>query len=38
MFESYIDLLNTVASDGELIQPSDVSLNRSFATKELNNV
>ena len=38
MFESYIDLLNAVASDGELIQPSDVSLNRSFATKELNNV
>lgn len=38
MFTSYIDLLNAVATDGELIQPSDVSVNRSFATKELNNV
>jgi len=38
MFESYIDLLKAVDTDGETISPSDVSLNRSFSTKELNNI
>ena len=38
MYCSYIDLLEAVDSDGEEVSPSEVSLNRSFATKELNNV
>ena len=38
MFISYLDLLNAVERDGETISPSSVSINRSFETKELNNV
>ena len=38
MFNSYIEMLKAVDAEGELISPSDVSLNRSFATKELTNV
>ena len=38
MYCSYIDLLEAVDTDGEEVSPSEVSLNRSFATKELNNV
>ena len=38
MFMSYLDLLNAVDKDGELISPSNVSSNRSFETKELTNV
>ena len=38
LFTSYIDLLNAVDVDGELVSPSNVSTNRSFATKELTNV
>ena len=38
LFTSYIDLLNAVDKDGELVSPSNVSTNRSFETKELTNV
>lgn len=38
MFMTYIDLLNAVEQDGELISSSNVSTNRSFETKELTNV
>lgn len=38
MFINYIDLLNAVKKDGEVILPSNSSLNRSFETKELTNI
>ena len=38
MFASYIEMLKAVDTEGETISPSDVSLNRSFGTKELTNV
>lgn len=38
LFKSYIDLLHGVQNEGELISPSNVSVNRSFQTKELTNV
>ena len=38
MYCDYVDLLNSVDYDGEEVSPSEVSLNRSCATKELNNV
>lgn len=38
MYFGYMALLKAVNSLGEEISPSEVSLNRSFATKELNNV
>jgi thymidylate synthase len=38
MYTSYYDLLNDVYKYGEIISPSNITLNRSFATKELTNV
>lgn len=38
MYFGYIDLLRSIDSLGEEVSPSEVSLNRSFVTKELNNV
>lgn len=37
-YESYKLLLTSIDSIGEKISPSDTSLNRSFETKELNNI
>lgn len=38
MYKSYIELIRDVEKNGEIVSPSNVSVNRSFQTKELNNV
>ena len=38
MYNSYPELLKAVKEDGETISSSSVSVNRSFETRELNNV